>query len=442
MSTPKKPQLLKILGVTFGVAVAVGEIIGSGILRSPEIIASTVPSIPLILGLWILCGVHSWLGANVLAELATAMPRTGGPYLYARRALGDVAGLVVGWTVWASKMAGTAAASVSFGEFLPLVWPAAGAHKIAVALAMQLALYAANITGLREGRALQEATTLIKSVMLLVFVVAAAVIVTPPERASASGTATVVHWAAIVIAYKLIIGAYSGWTVPTFFAGENVAPERSIPRAMFYGIFLTGTLYVAINWALLHALGLGGVASSPLPFVAVLDKFGGAFTSIVFALTAMITVASSANANIMSAPRVLFALAEDGLLPRAVANINGGGSPAISLLCTAAGTIIMAASGSFALVFGLIATLNTLAFVVIEAGYFVLRWREPALNRPFRAIGYPVLPALVLALDTVLLFVFASADRTGTFAAVAVVLLCIPFAMFARRARAVASAGG
>src|SRR5215469_1235980 len=116
-----KPQLLKILGVTFGVAVAVGEIIGSGILRSPQLIASTVPSVNLILGLWIICAVHSWLGANVLAELGTAMPRTGGPYVYARRALGDVAGLVVGWTNWLSKMAGAAAASVSFAEFLPIL---------------------------------------------------------------------------------------------------------------------------------------------------------------------------------------------------------------------------------------------------------------------------------------------------------------------------------
>ena len=442
MSSSGKPQLLKILGVSFGIAVTVGEIIGSGILRSPEIIARTVPSIPLILGLWILCGVHSWLGANVLAELAAAMPRTGGPYIYARRALGDVAGLVVGWTLWISKMAGAAAASVSFAEFLPLIWPAAGTHKIAVALAMQIALYAANIAGLREGRVVQEATTLIKTIMLLVFVVAAAVIVTPPERASAFGASSALHWAAIVIAYKLIVGAYSGWTVPTFFSGENVAPARSIPRAMFFGILVTATLYISINWALLHALGLGGVASSPLPFVAVLNKFGGAFTSIAFALTAMVTVASSANANIMSAPRVLYALGEDGLLPQALAYINAGGSPTISLLCTGAVTIVMAASGSFVLVFGLIATLNTLAFVVLEVGYFVLRRREPALQRPYRAIGHPVLPALVLALDTALLVVFVSADRTGTIAAAALVLLCIPFAMFARRMQPARPAGG
>jgi APA family basic amino acid/polyamine antiporter len=219
-----------------------------------------------------------------------------------------------------------------------------------------------------------------------------------------------------------------------FFSGENVAPEKSIPKALFYGVIITAVLYVAINAALLHALGLRGVAASPLPFVAVLGQFGGPLPSLLFALTAMVTVASCANANIMSSPRVLFALAEDGLLPRAMTRLNSGGSPTASFLFTAVGTIVLAASGEFALVFGLIATLNTVSAVVIESGYFVLRRREPTLARPFRAIGYPLLPALVLALDTALLVFFVSADRVGTIAAVGMVLLCIPFAFFMRRA--------
>ncbi len=430
-----KPRLLKILGVTFGVAVAVGQIIGSGILRSPSIIANTVPSVSLILGLWILCGVHSWLGANVFAELGTALPRTGGPYVFARRAYGDVAGLVVGWTNWLAKLAGAAAASVSFAEFLPLVWPAAGLHKIAVALAMQIALYAANMVGLREGRALQETTTLIKSAMFLIFIVVAVVVVLPPESPRVLPVAPILQWGAIILAYKLIIGAYSGWTAPLYFSGENVAPEKSIPKALFYGVILTALLYVAINAALLHALGLHGVAASPLPFMAVLGQLGGSLPSLFFALTAMVTVASSANANIMSSPRILFALGEDGLLPRVMTRLNSGGSPTVSFLMTAAGTIALAASGEFALIFGLIATLNTVSAVVVESGYFVLRRREPALARPFRAIGYPLLPALVLALDATLLVVFASADRMGSIAAVGMVLLCIPFALLVRRAR-------
>jgi APA family basic amino acid/polyamine antiporter len=421
--------------VGFGVAVAVGNIIGSGILRAPSAIAGLVPGAAFILGLWILGGVQSLLQANVYAELATALPRTGGPYVYARKAFGDVPGLIVGWSLWLSKMAGAAAASVSFAEFLPLLWPAAAFHKIAVALGVQFALYAANITGLRQGRAVQEVTTIGKAVMMVVFVVAAAVLAGPGEPPHTLAPAPVLSWVGVALAYKLILGAYSGWAAPTFFSGENKAPGRSIPRALFIGILLTGALYVSVNAALLHALGSDGVARQALPFVAVLGRFGGTLPSLLFALTAMVTVASCANANIMGAPRVLLALAEDGLLPRSFAGVNRGGSPTVSLLATALGTLALAASGTFALVFGLIATLDTLAGIIVEAGFFRLRAREPELARPFRALGYPLLPLLVLAVDIVLLAAFASADVKGGIAAGVMVLLCIPFAVVARRAR-------
>jgi APA family basic amino acid/polyamine antiporter len=432
-------ELLKILGLTFGVAVSIGEAIGSGILRSPSIIAAAVPGIGIIVGLWALGALQAFLQANILAEFATALPKTGGNYIYARRAYGgvrgDVAGLVVGWSNWLSKNAGTAAASVSFAEFLPLLWPDAGHHKIAVALAVQAALYSANIVGLREGRAVQEATSLVKAAMLFVFVVAAVVLVAPPEPSSLLPAAPTLHWAGIILAYQLIVGAYAGWNAPVYFCGENTAPEKIIPKALAYGIALTGGLYIAVNWALLHALGLQGVASSPLPFSIVLNHIGGTIPGILFALTAMITVASCANANIMSGPRVLYALGDDGLLPRSFARVNKGGSPTAAFLLTAVITLALAATGGFKLVFGLIATLNTVASIVTEAGFFVWRAREPEMRRPFRAWGYPLLPALSVLFNIILLFLFSWGDRVGMGVAIGMILLCIPFALIARRAR-------
>lgn len=438
----ERPHLLRILGVTFGVAVAVGEAIGSGILRSPSVIAGLVPGVSLIIGLWLLGGVHAFLQANTLAELATALPRSGGNFVYARRGWGnfgglwgDVAGLIVGWTIWLAKAAGAAAASVSFAEFLPMVWQASGAHKIAVAFAIQIALYAANIAGLREGRALQEITSLVKATMLLAFIIVAVVFLAPAEPLSVLPVGPTLRWAGIILAYQLIFGAYAGWSAPVFFAAENVSPEKSIPRALGYGILLTCLLYVGVNWALLYALGMQGTASSPLPFAVVLARFGGGVPSLLFALTAMITVASCANANIMGAPRILLALGEDGLLPRGFARVNRGGSPTVGFLMTALVTIALAATGAFSLVFGLIATLDTVSAILVGAAYFILRFREPNLPRPFRAVGYPILPALVLLLDTALIFLFSSSDYRGGLVTVAMVLLCIPFAIVARRAK-------
>jgi APA family basic amino acid/polyamine antiporter len=149
----------------------------------------------------------------------------------------------------------------------------------------------------------------------------------------------------------------------------------------------------------------------------------------------MTTVLSCANANIMIAPRVLFALARDRLLPRRLAAINAGGSPHYAYLLTGITSIALSATGQFALVFGLIGTLDTLSGLLTVASFFVLRTREPKLERPYRALGYPFLPAFAFAIDAVLLVLFNAADTKGFLAAIALSALCVPFAWIAHRAR-------
>lgn len=435
-------HLLKILGVTFGVAVAIGQIIGSGILRSPSIIAAYAPGVGLIIGLWLLGAIQVSLAANLFAELAAAIPRTGGAYNYVHRTMGNVFGLVVGWGDWLSNLAGAAAASVSFAEFLPLIVPAAATHKIAVALSLQIALYAANITGLREGRAVQELTSFAKAALLLVFIVTAVVVVAPAEPRTALSSPVAFKWASIILAYQLIMGAYAGWATPAYFAAENAEPGRAIPRALFFGILVTALLYIGVNWALLHALSPAGVAASPLPFSLVLSHVGGSVPGMLFAFGALITVASCSNACIMAAPRILFALGSDRLLPRMFTTVNAGGSPHVAYLMTAVGTLGLAATGGFALVFGLIATLNAAVGLLADLAFWILRVREPHLTRPYRAVGYPILPAIPVVVDALLVMLFTVADYRGGLVALGLGLLCIPFALIAHRARKGAPAAG
>jgi APA family basic amino acid/polyamine antiporter len=427
-------HLLKILGVSFGVAVGVGDMIGSGILRAPNIMASTIPSIGFIMGLWLFGAFDAALGANVFAELGTTLARSGGAYNYAQRAFGDIGGLMVGWANWLAFMAGTAAAAISFANFLPILLPWASNHTVGVALAVLIALFGANMIGLREGRALQEGTSFIKAFMLLVFCVAAVTFVPQTPPLAPQLAAPVLGWASLVAGYQLVRGAYAGWDAPVYFGEETVDPAAVIPRAVFIGTALTAFLYIAVNAALLYALGLNGVASSPLPFSSVVAHFGSG-ASVLFALTAMITVASCANANIMAGPRVIYAMARDGLLPRIFESVNSGGSPTAAFLLTALGSLGLAASGAFVLVFGLIGTLNGLAAIVIVAALFWLRRREPGLVRPFRAIGYPVLPALWLVLQLAIFALVAVSDRLGVLFALGLSLACIPFALIARHGR-------
>jgi APA family basic amino acid/polyamine antiporter len=435
-------HLLRILGVAFSIAITLGTIIGSGILRSPSVVAASVGSTAIILALWAAGAIRSALGANVLTELGTALPQDGGPYVFTHRALGDVPGLIVGWSSWGSTIAGVAAASVSFASFLALVVPALATHQAGVAVALQILLYGTNIAGLREGRAVQETTSFAKAALLLAFAVAAAFVV-PAQTAgdAAASVTTAWTWFGLIGAFQLITGAYAGWDAPIFFAEENEVPADSIPRGVFIGLGVTAFLYLAINAALLHALGPHDVAKSALPFMVVLNRAAGPVASLLFAGGAMITVISCANANIMIAPRIIFALARDRLLPHHLADVNRGGSPQWAFLMSAVVSLALAATGQFRLVFGLIGTLNALSGLMVGISYFVLRAREPDLARPWRAIGYPLLPAAAVLLDAAFLVLFNLADWRGFAAAAALSALCIPFAWLAHRARA-GQAGG
>lgn len=433
--------LLKILGVGFGVAVSMGAAIGAGILRAPTTIAADVPYAAVIMGLWVLGGLQAMLSANIYAELSAAVPKSGGQNVLAQKIYGDLGRLVVGWAEWITCVAAVAATSVSFADFMPLIVPATAAHKGAVAAGLQIAIYGVNLLGLREGRAIQAVTSAVKAGMLLLFAIAAFLISTASRHTLAAvspvsaASAVIWTWGGFILAYKLVAAAYSGWITPIIFAGENVSPGRSIPRALFLGIGLTAVLYIAANAGLLFALGTDGIRASPLPFTTVISWIGGAVPALLFAVTAAIAVASCSNANAMSSSRVLYALAEDGILPRALRTVNAGGSPTLAFLMSGVVSLILAATGSFALVFGLVATLNIANAVLIELGFFILRRREPQLARPYRALGYPWLPALALAVDAGILCFIASADHEGILVAFGLTLLCIPFAMVARARR-------
>jgi len=430
-------HLLRILGLWFGIAVALGSMIGAGILRAPSLIAHDVPDVRIILGLWVLGAIYVALQGNVLSELATAVPRAGGPYVYMHRAFGDVGGLAVGWTDWMAHVSATAALSVSFADFLALIWPAEAHATSATAAMVLMAIFGLNAIGLREGRALQESTSLLKAAALIAFCIAAVVLAVRlhPAARALPPIAPLIGWTGLIAAFQLIAGAYSGWIEPAYFSEENEDPGRSIPRAIGIGILVTAALYLSVNGVLLATLGIAGVAHSALPFTAVLSQVGGSAAGILFAVCAMVIVASCANASVMAAPRILLALSRDHLLPAPFRTVNKGGSPPVGFLLTAIVAIALATTGSFGIAFGLIATLNAAAGLLVIVAYFVLRRREPDLARPFRALAHPVLPALALAANILLFVLFLNADRLGALYAVIMWLLCIPFAIVARRAR-------
>jgi APA family basic amino acid/polyamine antiporter len=432
--TVQRGRLLHILGVAFSVAVALGSMIGSGIIGSPAVVAQLVPSTLVILGLWGLGAVHAALAANVYAELGTSVPQAGGPYVYTHRAMGDVPGLVVGWGTWAATVAGTASNSMVFAIALAKLVPAMAGYTAGIAVALQIVLYGTNILGLREGRAVQEVTSFAKAAILLLLAAAAAIFVPSSASQAMPGLGTALTLSGIINAYHLIRGAYAGWDAPVYFSEENEVPGRSVARGIFVGLAMTAFLYVAVNASLLLALGPTGLAASKIPFADALSGVLGNATAIV-SLATMVIVLSCTNANIMIAPRAIFALARDRLLPSQLDAVNVGGSPYWAYVISGVASIGLAATGQFRLVFSLIGTLDTLTGLLTEISFFILRRREPDLPRPYRAVGYPVLPALAILIDAVLMYLFNREDVLGAEVAVGMFVLCIPLAWIAHRAR-------
>ena len=426
-ASPTPRGLLKILGVLFGATMIVGNTISAGILRTPGEVAAALPSPAWFLGVWIAGGLYAMCGAMTVAELAAMLPKSGGQYVFARRAMGEYAGFVIGWTDWISSAASIAAGAIALGELAGALWPSLATSTTGVAIAITFALTLLHWVGVRSGDITTQLWGFVKVGTLLA--VAVACLLAPPADVSAraapafpSGLAVA---GALVLAFQAVLYTYDGWTGFAYFGGE-VRDPRQVPRAMALGVILVTVVYVALNWAFLHTLGIAGLAGEKFAAkAAAVAVFGTSGERIVSAVMA-ISILGGVSAIMMLTSRVPFAMAEDGLLPRAAAHVNKGGTPDVSLIGTSAVVLLLIATGSFSSVLALAAFFFVMQYGVSFASLFILRYREPDLPRPYRAIGYPVIPAIVLL--GAIAFVVGSffGDRDNTLKSVAVLVASYP----------------
>lgn len=428
-------HLLRVLGLGFGLAIGTGAVIGGGILRTPGSVLGTVPSPALALTLWAFAGVHALLTANIVCETMLSVPRSGGLFNVAERAFGAFGAVLVGWTDWLFNVAASAALAIAAGEYLALVLPGLAGHVTAAGIAVALLLFVLNWIGVREGSAAQIVTSALKFALLIalvaaIFLLRPAAVAGPPASAAAP-----IGLFGIVVAYQLVVGTYSGWASPAYFAEEEKEPLRNMPRAIFGSLLAILAVYLLMNAALLYALPVERMTASDLPAGdAISDIFGRSSVAIV-AVVALVSVLGTINAGIMLATRIFHGLARDGFLPAAAARVNRGGSPDVAVVVTAAATVALAASGQFETVFLLTGALSIAVMVIVDAAFFVLRWREPDLPRPYRARLYPWLPALALLLDLAVLVAFLIADAWSALFMAAGIALCIPLSLAATRRR-------
>ena len=429
--------LLRILGLAFGVAVVIGNTVGVGIMRTPGPTAGRLRDPTLIYLVWLGVGLFVLMVANTLAELGTAMPKAGGPYIYVRRAFGDYLGFVSGCGVVAIQVLAGGYLAIASSEFLVEIWPALAGRETVLATALLVLFAAFNSFELRASNVAQQLLSLLK-VLTLVALVVAAFTYSASTSHTAHAVATVapsVGFVAVVVSIQTVLEVYGGFDSPCFFSEETTNPDRTVPRALLYGALLVIGIYLAVNAALLHVLSPAELAASKLAAADALARVYGPPARIAIALAALIASLSVLNVAILVAPRILYSMSRDGLFVSSGTYVTRHGIPLPSTWLSTAGAIVVANVGAFDTLYTASAFLNACVLLLCSGALFVLRRREPDLRRPYRAFGYPWVPGLALIVGAAMLVVFVLGNTRPSLMAIAVVAVTYPLFRFVQRRR-------
>ncbi len=376
---------------------AVGNAIAAGILRAPGEVAGFLPYAPLFVGVWVAGGIYALMSATQLAELGSMVPRSGGQYVFARRALGPYAGFVVGWSDWLSTCGTVSAVSIVIGEYLGDLSPALAVHRSTIAVGVAVLFALLQWRGVKWGERAQEITSLLKGLVFAV-VVMGCFLLGGGSNASTGGTAArqMPLAVAIILALQAVIYTYDGWSGPVYFSEEMKEPGREVPRALFGSVLSIMGIYLLVNLALIYVLPVSTIAGDNFALgTAAGIFFGSAGKRIILALM-LVSLLSAVNANTLMATRVLFAVSRDGLVSRWAARVNPGGTPTASLVAGTVAAVAFIATGTFEAVIEMLAYFFVANYTMSFLSLLVLRRREPQAPRPYRAWGYPFTTALVL----------------------------------------------
>ena len=430
---PGTRKLLTVLGISFGLAVMVGNTIGAGILRTPGTIARYLPEFWPFIGVWLIGALYALLGANALAELGTMIPQSGGQYVFVRRGLGEYSGFIVGWSDWLSTCGSAAAMAIIIGEYSVGLMPELRADQ-AVAIAVIVLLMLIQWAGVKWGGWTQNITSLVKAVVFLIFILLCFILGSrnPVESIMhAEREATLLL--AFVLALQAVIYTYDGWSAPIYFTEEIKEPNRNIPRSMFGGLLVVVIIYVLINIAFARVVPIPTLAGKNLAAGAVAQHLFGVYGDRVLRVIVATGLISAVNSSLLMATRVIFAMGRDRLVWRGATEVNKGGTPDVALLVStiAAGAFIV--TGSFEQVIAKMAFFFVANYSLSFAALFVLRHREPDTPRPYRAWGHPITTGIAFLASVAFLVAATAGDPANSLWALGLLFLSVPVYLLFRR---------
>lgn len=411
----KQPALLRALGPWSAAAIVVGTVIGSGIFIVPNSMTQRVGSVEMVFLVWIFGGALSMAGALSYAELSAAMPGSGGEYVYLREAYGPLWSYVYAWTQLAvAKSASIATLATAFllyfGNFrpevnqivirIPLPIGTGGAplditRGQLLAMGLILALSVVNYFGVKVGGRLQVVVTICK--VGLIFFVIAFGLFSGQGQWSNFGTSIPVYSGALgfFAALRGALWAYDGWNNVAMVAAEVKEPQRNLPMALIWGTLGVMGIYLLANAAYFYILPASDVASSQLVAADMMRRIGGEFGAGAVSLAAMISIFAALNGSILSGSRVPYAMAEDGYFFRSVARVHPvHHTPGVSILLLGVWSSVIVLTGGYDQLFTCVIFASWILYGMTAASVLVLRRKKPGMVRPYRTLGYPVVPVL------------------------------------------------
>jgi APA family basic amino acid/polyamine antiporter len=396
--------LARRLGLFDATMLVMGGIIGSGIFVTPAEVARHVTTPLLIVGVWVLGGVVALFASFVYAELAARRPEVGGQYAYLRDAYGPMPAFLYGWALLlVIQSGGMAAVAITFARYLgDLVQLPLGDNVVAVGVLAILTLI--NCLGVRSGSNVQSGLMVLKILAIgalvlvgLLFAPAVTVQLHPPGPSSASTLA------AVGAAMTPVMFSYGGWQTSSFVAGEMRNPQRDLARGLLFGVAGVVLLYTAVAFVCVHALGPGGLAASKTPATDVMRLAVGSKGATFIGLGIAISALGFLSQGMLTAPRVYFAMAEDGVFFRSVAQVSARTRvPVVAIVLQGAAAAIIALSGTFGQILNYVVSVDFIFFGLTGAALFVFRRRDPDQKVFFKTPGHPFTTVIyVLACWTV-----------------------------------------
>jgi len=403
VASSAKTHLPRILNMRDLVLLVIGTVIGSGIFLVPGAVLRPVNnSIAIAMTVWLTGGVLSLLGALTYGELSAMRPEAGGLYIFIRDTFGRLLAFLYGWTLFFVISSGSIATlAVAFSNYLSEFVPLSPWLAKLVSVLMIAMIAVVNVRGTRQSADLQNITTAIK-VAAIVVMSAALLWFGKNPIVSSPVTSATGHAGSLLsgfgVAMISVLWAYEGWQYATFSAGETMNPQRDFPRAFLIGSAALIGIYVFANLGYLAATGPITVAGSNRVAVTAVAAVIGPKAAKLVGLTILISIFSAANSIILTASRVYYAMANDGLFFKRLSEVHPRfGTPAFAVTSAAIWAAVLAASGTFEQLLTYVIFIGWIFYALAAGSIFVYRKRAPAASRPYRVPGYPYTPIVFIA---------------------------------------------